>query len=279
MKKWFFISLILIFNLATRFWRLGMVPPLFDDHYFSVRVISAGLGVITPLILYYYLKKSSAREKFAQLSSFIFSLLPSSIIESRIVSPVQFPLFLLLLFLLLASVNKNITFRLALTAFYLIILFYIYPIVLVLIWPLSNLFTLLSFDLLIFHNITFYWGGIREFGLLYLSFLPFLLLGFISLPSIRLTKIFIIPLIVIFLIAFSPTFPESRLFYLTAPFFSMIITSGILYFWENKKISMRLITCLLLFISVYELSQFLHHYHVHYKEDIRTNINKLPTNF
>src|SRR3990167_11470747 len=98
-KRRFFFSLILIFNILIKFWRLGQIPPIFDSSYFHLRVMSAFLGILTPFVLYLYARKISLSIKSAVLSIFIFSFLPVAVVESRIASTVQLSsLFLLLLF-------------------------------------------------------------------------------------------------------------------------------------------------------------------------------------
>ena len=121
----------------------------------------------------------------------------------------------------------------------------------------------------------FYWGGIREFGLLYFSLIPFFIAGIFSFSFKRLISILIIPVVIFCLLAISSAFPENRLVYLAVPFPVLLVTEGIYNSWGSKNLSVRILAVLICFLFVYEFSQFLHHYFVHYPIDVRTNIEKI----
>ncbi|OGG04416.1 hypothetical protein A2W14_01920 [Candidatus Gottesmanbacteria bacterium RBG_16_37_8] len=280
------LILIVVFNLLARFWKIGEIPQLLDDRYLSPRIISACLGVLTPLILYFFIKNTSGKIKFALLSSLIFSLMPQSIIESRIASSIAQMEFLFLLILLLSSAFKNKFLSVILISIFPFYLFFSYPYFsffrqtpLLLTKIIPNLFTLFSFEMLFFRNITFYWGGIREFGFMYLTFLPLFLIGLISFPYSLFKNFLFLSLVFAILAIFSAQFPESRFLYLASPFLSVIVAWGILVLGQNKKILNNTVIYFLILFLIYELGQFFHYYYIHYPKDISSNTDKLPVPF
>ena len=240
MKRKVLLLLIILFNLFLKFWRLGVIPPLLDKNELSLRFLSAGLSLFFPVLIYILVRNIYRADKLALLTALIFTILPQTIVEGRIVSILVYPPFLL----------KNLPGSITIYNF------------------TSNLLSLISFDMLFFKNTTFYWGGIREFGMMYLSFLPFFLLGLYQtihdkkfMPLIALLLIFVY-------VSLIPSFPESRIVLLAAPLLSFIVARGTLVFWQYKNINFKLAFFLLVLFLFYELIQFFHYYTMHYPVEL-----------
>lgn len=182
------------------------------------------------------------------LTAFIFSLFPQTIIEGRVVS---FPFVYDFSIFNVANLQKLIT----------------------------NFMDLISPDMLFFRNVTFFWGGIKEFGILYISMLPFFFFGiYYSLTG----KKIITPVLILFifiLISSSKNFPETRLLFYSLPFLSLIISFGILKIFKFKNTLSRYFLLAFLIFAFFELMQFFHYYFIHYPADVGTNSQKITYPF
>lgn len=227
------ILFIFVFNIITRFWKIGEIPPVIDGQYYSLRILSVGLNLLIPVLFYYFVHKIYNSNKLALLSALFLSLLPQSIVEGRIVS-------------VLVNPHLSVFREIAPVTFFM------------------NFLHLISFDMLFFQNVTFYWGGVRETGIMYLSFLPFFITGIYSLIENRSYKPLFFLLAVLILISFSPEFPENRFIFFIFPILSLISAGGVLAILKNKNTyALPLLTLIFLYFQ-YELIQFFHFYFVHY---------------
>ncbi|MBI4991478.1 phospholipid carrier-dependent glycosyltransferase [Candidatus Gottesmanbacteria bacterium] len=177
---------VIIFAFFSRFFFLDKIPSLVNSAI-SQRFFSASLSVGSVILLYLLVYRAFESAKIALLSAMIFSILPWTIEQGRIVSSVNIALFFLLGTILLAK-------KIKITALKWIIYLSV-PLILYLAYTqfwlfrskdfipslsklTNDMFILTSPDFLFFKNPTFWWGGVRETGILYLSFLPFLFAGF-----------------------------------------------------------------------------------------------------
>ena len=139
---------------------------------------------------------------------------------------------------------------------------------------LNNLFILLSPDLLFYRNITFWWGGLREFGIMYLFFLPFIILGLLKAFPGKRFLLFILLWILVFS-AFSPAFPESREIFLAVPLWSVLTGTGLFYSFQARNIYVKTVATGSTLFLLYEYSQLIHYYFRHYPLIISGNLDKI----
>lgn len=285
--NWILI-VIIFYAFILRFWHIGQIPPLIDQIYLSGRIFTAGLNILSAFLVYWLVRKNYHNIRLALLSSFIFSCLPWVIEQSRIVSQVNYALFVLLVISLICQSCNGSIIKLLVMIFALPVIYLIYP----QLWifhtkqPLpyltdviNNIFILTSPDFLFYKNITFWWGGMREFGVMYLSLLPFFSAGLYKVIINRKIHIVICISIILLFSAVSPFFPESREFFLATPFISILVASGMLVFTQNKEISIRIILIILFIMFLYDIGQYLHYYQIHYPQEILSNISKINEPF
>lgn len=283
MKRYLILFLITIYAIVSRFLFLDKIPPLVNSPLL-LRSFSASLSVGSVFIIYFLVKTYFKSQRIALLSALFFSILPWTIEQGRVVSPVNMSLFFLLVVILLTKWIKRPIFRLTLYLLIPLVLYFFYP----QFWlfrvkdfdlPFShfinNLFILISPDFLFFKNPTFWWGGVRETGIIYVAFLPFLILGIYELLKKKRYNIFIWMLFILLISATSPFFPESREFYFITPLLSVISATGIAKAYQAylvKSLFWKLILVSIFVFTAYEFSQFFHYYMVHYPQAVESNI-------
>lgn len=287
MKGKLILLLILIFTAISRFFLLDKIPQILSPSIVSWRQASVAATVTSTIIIYLLADTYFRNTKIALLSAWIFSILPWTFEQGRINSPPNFALVLLLCLLLLI---KKITSRIKFSLLLLIpvLIFFSYP----QFWLfrfnefkfnihsfISNLYILTSFDFLFIKNITFWWGGIREFGVMYLSFLPFYFFGIYQLIINNEKKLLFIYGLITIIAALSPFFPESREFYIATPLISLIIAFGIYLFLQRRSIFTKIFIGLLFLSIIYENMQFIHFYFVHYPLQIKSNFSQIHEKF
>ncbi len=280
------LLLVLIFSLLSRFYLINIVPPLYELHLSMFRLSSAILNIFSISLLYLYAKRYVNNTKIALLSIWVMATLPYVVEQGRIYSQVSNSLFLILLFPLLWRSFNNLLARFILLIIFVITLYYTYPSLwlfkskIVLdnpIFFINNLFSLLSPEFLFFRNFTFWWGGVKEVGVMYILFIPFFIFGLIEVIIQRRFNI-LNPCLLILLISFtSPSFPEGREFYLITPFLSLIVSFGI-YKLLSKSFSLIFILIFTALIT-YEIIQFFHYYFIHYPQDITSNQSNIKEPF
>jgi len=283
-----FFSLIIIFAIVSRFLFIKELPPIFDNSVLLARYITAFLSVGSIFLLFLILITFNLRIKLIFLTIWTMAVLPWSIEQGRIFSQVSNALFFCLLFFLLIQKTKNFIFKILKLSFIPFFLYFIYP----QFWIfqltsvfrfssklLNNIFIIVSPDFLFFRNITFWWGGIKEFGIMYVSFLPMFMYGLYRLIIEKKYSLFIIFIFLVIISAASPFFPESREFFLSIPLISLIVGKGMYQFLyvENKWI--KFMFWILIILVIYEISQYFHYYSVHYKQEIIINQREIHEAF
>lgn len=287
------LLLISVYTIILRFWQIDRFPPLIDSSILPLRYLSAFLSVGSTMLVYLYATKIFKNVKLSLLASFVFTFLPWTIEQGRIYSQANYALFILLIFILFFNKPKRFYYKILFTVVCSLLFVIVYPdfwvfrsdsIISYQVNYLKNLFILTSPSLIFFQNITFWWGGIREFGIMHLAFLPVFLLGLYFLARTGKFEVLSLFSIIVFLSFTSPFFPESREFYLATPFFSIIASCGFYHFskmtkegFSYKKHLLLLLTVVL--FLVYEMSQYLHFYFVHYPISVSENIDKVKEVF
>lgn len=284
MKEHVLFGLVIVYTLLSRFWAIGKFPILIDSPL-PFRLFTATFSILGVFFLYFYTKTIGQNKKIALLSAFLLASLPWSFEQGRIVSPPSNALTVLLFLFLIILHIRQLLIKIVLSASIPIVLFIFYPQVWLFrtIIPnahfLENVFALLSPDFLFFHNFTFWWGGVREVGILYFSLLPFFLIGIYQFIFSKQKRIFIWMILILLISSASPFFPESREFFLILPFMCIILAKGIHTFISQKTIWMKWSGMLLLFIMIYEMMQFFHYYTVHHSQQVESNKQKIHEAF
>lgn len=288
MKTGLLLFSVVIYASIARFWMIDKFPPLIDPSILYARILSMLLSIGTVILLFFYTQRSFQNRKISLLSSYIFTVLPWTIEQGRIASQVNNALFIFFLLILSLKFFKNIFFK--------IVVYLAIPLTIFLAYPqfwifkatnfplklqdyLNNISLLLSPDFLFFKNITFWWGGIREVGVLHLSLLPFFIFGVYKLVT-RMSWEIISWIIGILLVsAASPFFPESREFFLATPFISLIVALGIYNFVKQRNFLVMFFFLSLFLFIVYDIANFFHYYTIHYPQQILTNVGKINEPF
>ncbi len=282
LKPDFNFLIILFYSVISRFYSISFVPQLLNTDILS-RYISTALNIGSLILIYFLIRQSNKSRKIALLSSWVFMLLPWVIEQGRITSQVNNYLFFILLTILMMMKNKNLLIRILLMLVLPVSAYFIYPDF----WIfksfqiptfasfLNNIFFLISPEFIFFRNITNWWGGVKEFGILYLSFLPFFVIGLFKSVQLMNIKIWIGLLLLIIITSLSPYFPETRELFLAIPIISIIISYGIYRFYQMKarrNLMFRIFQIVIFFLVIYDLMQFNHFYYVHYPQNINSNI-------
>ncbi len=281
------LFLLLFYAAVCRFFLIDKLLPLPNQDVLNGRMLSGGASIVSVVLIFFLVKEYFKKPKIALLASWVFSILPWTFEQSRIIS--QPNLTLALVMLLIFSIQK-INFKNK------TILLFVIPVLLFIFYQqfwifrihefnfnlysfIFNLFTLLSFDFLFFFFITFWWGGVKEFGIMLLSFLPLFVLGIYKLITNKEKKLLILFLFITVAAAMSPFFPESREFYLITPLLSLAVALGIYYICLQTKFAIRILFAGLFFVMIYELGQFYHFYFIHYPQEVRSNFSQIHESF
>lgn len=281
MKGKFLLASILFYAALSRLFIIDKIPPVLNTGVINFRMMSVTATLVSTILLFFLVKNSFRNTKTAMLSAWAFNILPWVFEQGRLVSG---PNLSLTLILFTAFFIQNIRFRWKYALIFLI------PVFLYLIYPhfwvfrtekfilnadsiVNNLFILFSFDLLFFKNITFWFGGIREFGIMLLSFLPFFMTGIYLLIIQKKTGLILLYTAVAAVSALSPFFPESREFYFATPIISIMSAVGISNWTHQQSLIKRLILVSFILFMLYEIFQFYHFYFVHYPQQDFTQIH------
>ncbi len=285
MKKNFILALILLNAVLLRIYQLGSVPPLKFQADLFPRFISFLIGIFSVYLIYFYVKKIKDNNiKLGLIGAYVFSLLPWTIEQNRIASQPTVALFMLIFTLLISFSSSNKKIKIGIFLPFSIILYFVYP----QFWIfrhfnhlpgikdiVRNIFILVSPDLLFFKNITFWWGGVRDYGILLLGFLPFFLVGFYRVIVSQKKEILLPFFLLLIISAVSPFFPESREYYLTLPFFTIFISVGIYNIFLNKYFLSSVLPVFLFLFLIYDFAGFLHFYQIHYPQFIIGNLHNI----
>lgn len=283
----FLIFLLLIFTALNRLFLIGQIPTSVSQTVLDGRLLSAAASIVSMLLLFLLVKNYFGSLKIALLASWVFSVLPWAFEQGRVISGPNLALVLVLFVLWFRTKVKN-KFR--------PFLFLIIPFLIYVSYPqfwlfrisgfelsldsfLKNLFLLTSFDFLFFKNITFWWGGIREFGIMLLTFLPFFLIGLYKLITCKEWKLAAFYGILIITSVLSPFFPESREFYFAAPLISLTVALGFYQLPFRNNLIFRVLILSIIIVVIYEISQFDHFYFIHYPQQVLGNFSKINEAF
>jgi hypothetical protein len=281
-------ALLILLTAILRLWHLGLIPPLGSPDALSTRYVSVIASVLCTAFLILLVRKTAESRRIGSLTAWVYAIMPWALEQGRITSPVNVFVAVLIMFLY-ASIShpKKIFVSLILLISVLSIPFMI-PSVWIFLNPhvsdvLSrfpgNVLYLLSPNLLFLSNTTFYWGGIREFGVLLPTMSPFLMLGFIKLASLRYRKFWLGIFTVFLFAAFSPFLPESREFYFAVPFLSFIVALGIDGLFIQKGKIGRIVGAAFLIFMLYEFGQVLHYMGVHYNQDVVGHLGEIHVTY
>jgi hypothetical protein len=283
MKRVIFIVLILFWTAILRLFNLDKVPTLFHPSSYLPRLDTVVLSLLNIYLSYKLTTYYSNKVKVGLLSAFILAVLPWTLEEGRVYSTVNNGCAILLAGIFLWQKLQTQWAKIFISLITIVAFSIFYPDI----WFLrsfklipvlnfrDNLFRLLSPEMWFFSNTTFYHGGLREWGFIFLSLFPFFVYGLIKFFIKKAIRVFILLGIIVIVAALSPYFPESREFFLVTPFLSLIIGKGLYEFVLIKKNAYHLITFIFIFFIVYEIFQLLHFYFVHYPLNVNDSVNKI----
>lgn len=276
------LFIIIFFATVSRIWLIGSVPQIINSNIYN-RLLTASLSVGSIYLLFVLCKNLWGSNRVALLASWVFMIMPWTIEQGRITSQVSNSLFFLLLIIILMQKFRSLISRSILVVIIPFMFYLCYPNL----WIfrsgfnipsvstlLNNIFLLISPDFIFFKNITFWWGGVRETGMLYPAFLPFLLVGIAESTNYISKKIWLFISSIYIITAISPYFPETRELFLTTPFISIIVALGFVKFYKillEQNIYMKLISLIMIIFIAYDLAQFNHYYFIHYAQNIISN--------
>lgn len=285
MKK-LLIASILFITASSRLLFITQIPPLKSDTDIAGRVISALASILAVWCIYKITTYYTGKNRIGYLTALIFSVLPWTVEQGRIVSEVNMTLsitlFILWIQIFFSKKTKVIFFAILVTVFYFTYkeIWILHVDTQTMVSPENigkNMLFLSSSEFLISHNPTFWWGGVRDWGISLSIFLPFLVIGIIK--SIARKEIVILITIIMLLIfaSSSPAFPESREFYLATPLISYFIAVGINVLREikGKPYVYKMLTVIIVGLFIYEYQNFLHFYTVHYPLRVKSDIQKI----
>lgn len=269
----FYIILITVFSALLRFWKLGILPQMANPSFYHFRLLTGFYSLGSILLLYFIVKVVFNNRKLGLVTSFTFALLPWTVTEGRIISEPVNVLFWLLIIVFFINLTKNKLLKFSLAVFIPFFIYYFYP----QLWLfnlkqftfnintwMNNLFSIISFEHLFFQSDNFWFGGVRDYGMIYISLLPFFLIGLLQAVSKEEKKLFYLIILLIAITAASPRYPEARELHFLLPVFSIITSLGIISAFNYLKYQKAVIMWILLLIFMYDFSSFLHYYTVHY---------------
>lgn len=265
---------------------LGVFPPG-EVSIFITRLATALVSIVSILIFMLLVHKLFGKTNVTVTSGLVLTMMPWYIEQSRVYSPPMLGLTALLGGVLCYLYLRKPLLRMTGLAVSLAIFYIVYPDF----WLFSqkfqlpgifnylhNLFKLISVEFLFYKNDSFWWGGLRNWGALQPTFIPLFIIGLFEIAKkIKFTHIrFTFPFLIIwFIAAANPKFPEGREFFLITPYLGLIVSFGVIKVFEQYKISKiitkLLIIAYLLFIT-YEYTLFAHFYVKHYSLRIENEI-------
>lgn len=282
--KYLLFLLIIINALLLRVYFITSIPPILSISIIGFRYLSmvSSLGSISIIFLYI---SNRYNYKIALLSAWVLSVVPWTIEQGRIASRENIASFFFLLgiYSLLCLRQKIKIFCIIFSVVFMLL------IMMPNFWFLktgtkfigtqnlaNNIFFLLSPEFFFFKNPSFWIGGVRESGIIYLSFLPFLFVG--MLQKIIKKELLLVILSGLFLIiaVFNPSFPETRAFYFVMPFIALIMGKGLSKIKTRTSKIILLLAVLYVFIVVYDIGHFVHYYFYHYSQQVIESSRSLP---
>lgn len=287
----FLIALITLFNGILHYFKLGAIPDFPHSFLLTGLMISSAISVFSSFLVYLIAKLHFQNTRISLLSFFVFSVFPWVFELGRNGSYPTVMLFLILILVFFLSFpdkmhKSRVAGNLAVPVLFIIgvsgILFLLKkpewvfsyaPRSYTFTGVFSNIYHLISPDFLFFRNDSFWNGGNKDWGILLLSFAPFLFMGIIDVfrkKSFVMSLWFVTGLS---LAVLNPHFPESFEFYIVVPILVLAVARGLYFFCSRKK---WMISLFVLFF-VFEYAVYLHTYLVHYPQNTRDyfqNISK-----
>lgn len=278
------LALILIYTAISRFWHLDTTPPHLVTSEHTLRYMGVFAALMTTWLVHFYTRILRKNIKISLLAAWAFAVIPWAVEQGRVVS---LPTLFLPIFLLLVIGVRTIQKKRARVAWSVITL----AIIGVYYWQLwlwqtdsgfapatkafRHFFQVLSPEMLFVSNSTFWWGGIREFGMMFLSMTPFFLLGLIQLARARILSPLLWVLSIACIASFSPAFPEGRQAYLTIPFFCLFVANGMYLVCTQLSRWNRILSVGVCTVLIFEMIQFWHYYHIHYPMQVREHMKEI----
>jgi hypothetical protein len=277
---------ILLFTFVSRLALISQIPTLSAGSNISFRYVNIFIDLCIVFCIFYYSKKRSGSIKLGLITAWVLSVLFWSFEQGRVISQVNLGVLFLLMYLI-GTLRKNIKYTLLSTLIFFFFLTIVYPqfwifrktIPVVFGDILKNFFSTISFDQLFFKNIYFWWGSVRDFGILNLSFAPFFVIGVFQSFYKKEFQIIIGTLLVILMTTLSPYYPETKELYFAVPFFSYFIACGLYSMSNQKLLGWKLVFMTIILYFMYELTGYYHYYFVHYAVEVTNNISRIHEAF
>lgn len=264
----------MIYTFTLRLWHIGITPQMLQPEIFYNRVFTAIAGFLSVIILIPFASYLFQSRRTALFSAWMYASLPRTIEQSRVSSSIlHIQLFILVFFLVMTKIRNNVV-RIFLSLLFTFVLFILLsnfslPRILPLNNYISNFMDIVSFDLLFFHDKSIWYSEFKEFGLLYMTLLPFFFIGILDCIAYR-KKIILLMLPFIFIAIINPYFPLQKEVLLLLPFFSIIAAHG-MNNYPLTNIIFRFFMVIMILLVGYETAQFLHHYIIHYPVQLQNN--------
>jgi hypothetical protein len=280
------LILILLFIVLSRFLFISSIPVLSIGTNITWRYGNIIFSLVNTVLIYLYVRKRSKNIKIALISSWVYSVLFWSFEQGRIVSQVNSTLIFLLMFLYKIT-ESGLKTKIKMTVIFICLLPIIFPQLWIFRKPIpnltfdsiKNLFSIISFDQLFFKNIYFWWGGVRDFGIINLAYLPFFVVGVCKIIFRKEFQIIFGSLVIILLTMVSPFYPETKELYLAVPFISYVIATGLYFIFKQKNNYWKIVLIFSTLFFIYELSGYYHFYFIHYSQEVTNNISRIHESF
>lgn len=288
MKRLYFLAVLFLYTLISRFWHIDSLPTVSSDTVLVGRFITAFASCATTVVLYRFVRSYGASTRIALLCVWVFSVAPWAIEQGRIFSPVAIftPVLLFSLWMMqllhfpILIILRSISIFLLVGVFYLFLWEYQKDTGITSIFlAFRNMFALFSPTMFFISNTTFWWGGVKEFGMLFLSFAPFFFSGFLRVIQQRQWRVLVYVIVFGIVASATPLFPEGRQFYPALPFLCYITAVGLNRLSFRTARIFQAAVCVFLLIWIYENMQFWHYYVTHYPIQVRSSLEKITVPF
>jgi hypothetical protein len=289
LKKYLLLLIIVLYSLVLHLWRIDIIPPLINPQLRTERIIFAIFSAFCTIPLFFYIQRLFSDSKLSLIGIWIYSVIPWTIEQGRIISETNLALFSFLIFLYVSTLFSSKIIKSGLFIIFLFSLNFVYPHLWVfqkvnygnhyIVDSFTNIMKIFSFEFLFFNNDSFWLGGVRNWGIIYVSFLPVLFLGVIDIIQKYDRKIIIYILIIGILAGFSPLYPETREFFLSLPFLIIVLSRGLKKIITYSNIYLNIAVCCFFIFILYDIAGFMHYYFVHYPSDLNNILPKILNKF
>jgi hypothetical protein len=283
------LIIIVLYSLVLHLWRIDIIPSLINPQLRTERILFAIFSALCTIPLFFYIQRLFSDTKLSLIGIWIYSVIPWTIEQGRIISEANLALFIFLIYLNLLTLFTSKIIKSVLFFIFLFSLNFVYPHLWVyqlvnygnhyVVDSLTNILKIFSFGFFFFNNDSFWLGGVRNWGIIYLSFLPVLFLGVIDIIQNHDKKIIIYILIIGILTGFSPFYPETREFYLSLPFLIIILSKGLIKLNNSSNVFIKIMAFCLFVLILYDIAGFMHYYFVHYPSDLNNILPNILNKF